>query len=106
MEAFVGPMPRGLEINHIDRNKLNNRRDNLEYVTCKENVRHSFRTGRAVARGERQHCAILTEAQVVEIRAMKKRGLSRREITEAVGTVAMGTIDGICYGKSWKHVPM
>lgn len=39
-EAFVGEIPKGLEINHIDENKTNNCVENLEAVTHLENVRH------------------------------------------------------------------
>lgn len=39
-EAFI-ENPRGCEeVNHIDENKQNNRADNLEWVTRKENIRH------------------------------------------------------------------
>lgn len=40
--AFLGPCPRGLEINHINGDKADNRSKNLEYVTHFENVRKSF----------------------------------------------------------------
>lgn len=33
------------EVNHIDRDRTNNRLDNLEYLTHKENVRHSSKVG-------------------------------------------------------------
>lgn len=34
-----------LQVNHIDGNKLNNNLKNLEYVTRKENIRHSYSIG-------------------------------------------------------------
>lgn len=42
MEAFCGKRPVGKEINHIDGNRLNNRLENLEYVTHTENMKHAF----------------------------------------------------------------
>jgi len=33
------------QVNHIDGNKDNFRWDNLEWVTCKENVAHAFKIG-------------------------------------------------------------
>lgn len=38
MMTYVGPRPDGMEIDHIDRNKANNRLENLRYVTRKENM--------------------------------------------------------------------
>jgi hypothetical protein len=46
-ESFIGPIPTGLEINHIDGNKLNNSLSNLEAITPKENKRHAWDTGLA-----------------------------------------------------------
>jgi len=37
-ETFVGEIPRGFEIDHINRNRLDNRLENLRVVTHKENV--------------------------------------------------------------------
>jgi hypothetical protein len=35
--TFIGPRPEGLVIDHKDRNKLNNKADNLRYCTSTEN---------------------------------------------------------------------
>ena len=44
--AFLGPPPSQAagEVNHIDGNGSNNRRDNLEWATRSENMRHSYAT--------------------------------------------------------------
>lgn len=40
-----GPIPVGLEINHKDGDKTNNKLKNLELVTPSENMQHAFKTG-------------------------------------------------------------
>lgn len=44
-ESVHGPIPNGLQINHINGIKTDNRICNLELVTCKQNIEHSIRTG-------------------------------------------------------------
>jgi len=43
--VFIGKRPNNMEINHIDLNRSNNRADNLEYLTHKENIRHAAANG-------------------------------------------------------------
>lgn len=47
-ECVTGePIPRGYDINHIDENKVNNVKSNLELLTHKENMNYGSRNQRA-----------------------------------------------------------
>ena len=41
-EAFVGPIPEGMEINHKNLDRADNRLDNLELLTHRENIQHAI----------------------------------------------------------------
>jgi len=43
-EAFVGPIPDKMEINHKNLNRADNRLENLELVTHRENIQHAINT--------------------------------------------------------------
>lgn len=54
-EAFLGPRPNGMQIRHLDGDKLNNRVGNLRYGTPSENVRDVLRHGRHF-QANQTHC--------------------------------------------------
>lgn len=102
-DAFIGKRPEGLEVNHKDGDKTNNRKDNLEYCTPKENIRHSFEHGLAPnQKGSRNPGSKLTEEDVIEIRKLKGV-MSHREIGIIFG-VCQPTITCIINRKFWRHV--
>ena len=41
-EAFIGPIPEGMELNHKNLNRADNRLENFELLTHRENVQHAF----------------------------------------------------------------
>ena len=43
-EHFYGSLKPSMQVNHIDGNKKNNTKENLELITRSENIKHMFRT--------------------------------------------------------------
>ena len=49
-EAFLGTPKEGLQVNHIDENKANNKVTNLEWVTPSENINYGSRNEKDIAK--------------------------------------------------------
>jgi hypothetical protein len=101
--AFIGERPAGHEVNHRDGDHLNNRADNLEYLTRSQNIRHAQRTLGSY-RGERHPLSKLTEADIIEIRRTTKRNRKDYDRVALSYGIAWGTVRNIMRGKSWRHV--
>jgi hypothetical protein len=96
LAAFIGPRPDGKEARHLDGNRENNRLDNLAWGTPLENAADKRRHG-TTARGQRQHLALLTDAQIAEIHRVKE-SVSRAELAERF-CVPIRYIHRICRGQ-------
>jgi hypothetical protein len=104
-DAFIGPAPKGLQINHKNGIKTDNAPENLEWVTAKENSADAIRRlGTWGARGEKSYWAKLTVKTVRKMRRLYATGrFTQKEIGErfnVVQTVAGRAIRGI----TWRHV--
>lgn len=103
-EAFHGKRPAGMVTNHKDTDKLNNRADNLEWLTGLENTRHALANGLHGGKpmpGESNPRAKLTEQQVTEIRILKGT-VGARVLAKRFG-VSRSAIQFIHQGKHWKQ---
>jgi hypothetical protein len=102
--AFIGPRPRGLQLDHIDGVKTNNRPSNLQYVTCQENIRRAMKLGlRAKFKGESHGMAKLTNADVRAIRKAHRAGETQTALGPQYG-VTQANISEIVNRKTWSHV--
>lgn len=104
-ETFMGKIPLGLEINHKDGIKSNNKLSNLEICTSSENQKHAYQTNlKLPVIGEDHGQSKLLEIEVVKIKKMLiERRVFRREIAKLFG-VSLSTINAINCGRLWKHV--
>lgn len=91
------------EVNHINGIKTDNRVENLEFCTRSNNMKHAFNTGLKISvKGEKHGQSKLTDAQILEIRALKGK-LFQREIAEIYG-VSKTLISNVHSRKTWKHI--
>lgn len=110
-ESFLDPPPgdtgQGVDlyqVNHIDGGRENNRADNLEWVLPIDNMAHVVAMGRT-QKGENNHNATLSEADVVSIRKQYTAGgISQPQLGLLFG-VSQFCVWSIVNHNSWKHVP-
>jgi hypothetical protein len=98
--AFIGPRPQGLHVNHRNGQKADNRPENLEYVTNAENTQHARTVLGYDNSGPRNGSARFTEADVLEMRAMRLRGMSYQTIADHFGCGQKTAWDNVT-GRRW-----
>ena len=101
-KLFVEGYSKDLQVNHKDGDKLNASAKNLEWVTGKQNVIHSYETGLASNKGSRHPRSVLTEEIVIECRKLRANGTTVRELSAAFGIKAC-TLYSALSGKNWGH---
>lgn len=104
-QSFNGPIEAGLQINHKNGIKHDNRLDNLETCTASENQLHAINElGHAppklpVSRGERNGRAKIKQSDIPTILSLRSEGWSQQRIADKIG-VHQTNVSRILMGKS------
>ncbi len=99
VEAFIGPIPDGMQVNHRDGNKQNNHLDNLEICTHSQNQLHRHRV-LGQNNGENHPRAKLKEEDVHAIRSMAAEGITQQALADRFG-VDRTAVSLIVRRKNW-----
>lgn len=98
-DAFHGGCVPGLQVNHIDGDRKNNRPENLEYVTQSENNLHAVKRIGAY-RGNRRKDSTVTAEIVKAIYEKHKEGMGYTRLSRLFN-ITWATARNVASGKTW-----
>ena len=103
-ESFIGEIPIGFEVNHINGIKSDNRLENLEVVSKSKNIKHAFDLGlNKPRRGELNGMCKINSEKAKSVKEMTFMGFTESQISMKLN-VSIHTVRDIRRGRTWKHI--
>ena len=113
-ETFIDNIDNKPQVNHINGNKADNKIENLEWVTAKENINHAYRvlckkpTKKMIedftqrSRGENNPKSKIDYRTACIIRKDRERGIMLKYIARKFD-ISISEVSAICTNKVWKQ---
>lgn len=102
MLAFVGEA-KGLEIDHINRIKTDNRLSNLQYLTIPEH-RKKDKKGVSINKGVNSGATNLTNEQVLKIYSLAHTANIKQKDIANQFNLSQTAVSSIKLGRAWSHI--
>ena len=103
-ESFNGEIPSGLQINHVNEDKADNRLDNLELVTPSQNVQHSIgRVKDMMSNKPMPVVALDSSGNFAMYFDCKKQAGEHFGARTGANIEAAIKVNGTAYGYSWRY---
>jgi len=99
-KAFLGAIPKGMEVSHKNGNKKDNRASNLVLESHKDNVQRRYIHGTHY-KGVNNPSAKLSKTDVELIRKQRSKGAALKVLATTFG-VSMQQISRICLHQNWQ----
>jgi hypothetical protein len=103
-EHFISNIDNKPQINHINGIKTDNRLENIEWVSHRENLDHAIENN-LVLKGDKNPTSKLKENEVITIHDFLSKGVCI-EILSKRYSVSFDTISGIRSGRYWKYLKL
>lgn len=108
--AFINNLENKEQVNHIDGNKTNNCKSNLEWCNQFENMQHAFKLGLNVNHyGEKHNRSVITEEIYLKCVELREKGVTYAKIAEYVFKeynikIGRTSINAALLGQTWSHI--